>query len=192
MNKSDITILGDYIEQECVDFEGSLSFSIKAAYIEKGKLWKSKDITAEFLGNFWKNMLDKDVIKSTVHFVCAELMENAVYHSVTSDYIIKIQLCFSLDELLIYVKNSTQTEHIEDFKKFILLVLEAENLQKLFIQRMKAAKKSGIKRSQVGLITIIKDRGAKLSWKLEQGPELTSITTLARISLKGKDTKNEN
>ncbi len=192
MNEPDVKILGDYIDQKCVDFEGSLMFTIKAAYIEKGRLWKSKDITAEFLGNFWKNMLDNDDIKSTLHFICAELMENAVYHSVTSDYMVKIQLCFRLDELLVYVKNSTETKHIENFKQFILSVLEAENLRKLFVQRMKAAKKTGIKRSQLGLITIIKDRGASLSWKFEQGPELTSITTLARISLKGKVQKNEN
>lgn len=110
MNESNAIVLGDFIEPESSDFEGSLVFSIKAAYIEKGKLWKSKDITAEFLGDFWKAMLDVEHIKPTLHFVCAELLENAVYHSVKSDYLIKIQLCFKTDELLIYVKNSADTK----------------------------------------------------------------------------------
>jgi len=187
MSESDISILGDYSDPESVNFEGLLSFTIKTDYIEKEKLWKSKDLTAEFLGNFWRHLLDNDEIKSTLHFVCAELMENAVYHSVKSDYLVMIQLCFRSDELLVYVKNSAKTEKISDFKLFVRSILETENLQKLFVQRMKEAKKSGSRKSQVGLITIIKDRGAKLSWKIEQKADMALVTTLAKISLKRKD-----
>lgn len=187
MSEADITILGDFTDPEDVDFEGSLSFCIKADYVEKEKLWKSKDLAAEFLGNFWKHILDIENIKSTLHFVCAELLENAVNYSIKSDYMIVIQLCFKTDELMVYVKNTMKSEKTEDFKEAARAVLEAENLQKLFIQKMKEAKKTGSKKSQVGLITIVKDRGAKLSWKLEQKPDMTLITTLAKISLRGKD-----
>lgn len=187
MTETDVTILGDFTEPESVDFEGLLSFTIKADYIEKDKLWKSKDLTAEFLGNFWRQLLDNEDIKSTLHFVCAELMENAVYHSIKSDYLVMIQLCFKSDELLVYVKNSAKTKETEDFKLFVRSLLKAENLQKLFVQKMKDAKKSGSRKSQVGLITIIKDRGAKLSWKFERNEDITLITTMARISLKRKD-----
>ncbi len=186
IENTNVTVMGDFVDPRETDFEGSLTFSIKAAYIEREKLWKSKDLTAEFLGNFWKNILDIESIKSTLHFVCAELLENAVYHSAKSDYMIMIQLCFKSDELMVYVKNSAETKKVEGFKEFVRSILEAENLQKLFIQSMKNAKKSGSKRSQVGLITILKDRGAKLSWKLEQDRDVTLITTLSRISLKGK------
>jgi hypothetical protein len=184
---TNVTVMGDFVDPKETEFEGSLTFSIKAAYIEKGKLWKSKDLTAEFLGDFWRNILDIEEIKSTLHFVCAELLENAVYHSAKSDYMIMIQLCFKTDELLVYVKNSAETKKVESFKEFVRSILETENLQKLFIQRMKNAKKSGSKRSQVGLITIMKDRGAGLSWKIEQEREVSLITTLSRISLKRKD-----
>lgn len=187
MSESVISTMGDFTEPESVNFEGLLSFTIKADYIEKEKLWKSKDLTAEFLGNFWRQLLDNEDIKSTLHFVCAELMENAVYHSVKSDYLVMIQLCFKSDELLVYVKNSAKTEETEDFKSLVRSLLETENLQKLFVQRMKEARKSGTRKSQVGLITIIKDRGAKLSWKFEKKEDITQITTMARISLKRKD-----
>ncbi|MDM8526306.1 DUF6272 family protein [Desulfococcaceae bacterium HSG8] len=187
MDEPNITILGDFTDGESIDFEGSLTFSIRAAYIEKGKLWKSKDITAEFLGDFWRNMLDSDDIKSKLHFICAELMENAVYHSVKSDYLIMIQLCFGLDELLVYVKNSVETKKVEKFKAFIRSLLEVDDLRKFFVKKLKESKKSASKKSQVGLITILKDRGAKLAWKLEQGADDTVVTTLARISLKRKD-----
>lgn len=191
MNETDVTILGDFTEPESVDFEGLLSFTIRANYIEKDKLWKSKDLTAEFLGNFWRQLLDNEDIKSTLHFVCAELMENAVYHSVKSDYLVMIQLCFKSDELLVYVTNSMKTEKTGDLKIFIRSILETENLQKLFVQRMKEAKKSGSKKSQVGLITIIKDRGAKLSWKIEKNADMALVTTLAKISLKKRINNDE-
>ena len=188
MNESNVIILGDYIEPEIVDFEGTLSFNVKASYIEKKKIWQSKDITAEFFGNFWENIVESPHIKSTLHFICAELMENAVYHSTTPDYMIRIQLCFKSDELMVYSINSADTKNNEEFISFIRMLLETENLQKLFIQRMKEAKKSRSKKSQVGLITMIKDRGAKLAWKLVKGKELTKITTQARILLKNKET----
>jgi hypothetical protein len=187
MDKTNISILGDFIEPESVDFEGALTFTIKASYIEQGKLWKSKDITAEFLGDFWRNILNIEDIKPTLHFVCAELLENAVYHSKKSEYMVMIELCFSSDELLVYVRNRAETEKIGDFKSFVTSILEADNLQKLFIQKMKDAKKTGSKKSQVGLITILKDRGAKLAWKLEQGSDDMKVTTLARIPLRRKD-----
>lgn len=186
MGGTDVVTLGDFIDQESQDFEGSLSFTIKADYIKREKLWKSKDLAAEFLGNFWRHILDVESIKARLQFVCAELMENAVYHSVRSEYMIVIQLCFKTDELMVYVKNTAKTKDMEEFRKFAGTVLAEKNLQKLFIERMKEAKQTGSKKSQVGLITLVKDRGAKLSWKLEQHPDLTIVTTLARISLQGR------
>jgi hypothetical protein len=187
MNESNITLLGNFTDPEQIDFEGMLSFAIKADYIAKDKFWKSKDVAAEFLGNFWKQLLDVESIKATLHFVCSELMENAVNHSINSDYIVVMQLCFKSDELLVYVTNKTSTEKAEVLKSVARLILECDNLQELFIQRMKETKRTGSKKSQVGLITIIKDRGVELSWKLEQQLDITAITTLARISIKGKD-----
>jgi len=187
MSKSEIIMIGDFLQEDQVDFEGALTFNVKSAYIEKKVLWKSKDITAEFLGQFWENMLSNEDIKESLHFVCAELMENAVYHSIAADYMIKIQLCFSKKELLVYVNNTADTMEIETFKDFAESLLQAENLQKLFIKRMKEAKKSKSKKSQLGLITILKDRGAKLSWKLELKGDTTEVTTLARIPVERKD-----
>jgi len=185
--ENNVEFLGDYMESDKTDFEGSLSFNIKAAYIEKRKLWKSKDLTAEFFGNFWKNILDIEEIKSTLHFICAELLENAVNHSIKSDYLILIKLCFKYDELMVYVENSQATNKIADFKKYICSIIDTQNIQNLFIRRMKDAKKSGTQKSQIGLITILKDRGAILSWKFETKSDITRVTTLARIPLKGKN-----
>lgn len=185
-----VEYMGNFIEADNTDFEGSLSFSIRAGYIEKRKLWKSKDLTAEFFGNFWKTILDIEEIKPTLHFICAELLENAVNHSLKSDYLIIIKLCFKQDELMVYVINSERSDKIPGFKKYINSLIETKDLQKLFIQKMKDAKKTGALKSQVGLITILKDRGAHLSWKFEKESDITRVTTLARIPLK-KGKKHE-
>ncbi len=187
MDKPETTMIGDFIQDDQVNFEGALTFNVKAAYIEKKTIWKSKNITAEFLGRFWENMLENEAIKESLHFVCAELMENAVYHSLAADYMVKIQLCFSQNELLVYVKNAADTSKMTEFENFVRSLLETENLQKLFVKRMKEARKSKSKKSQLGLITILKDRGAKLAWLLERRGDITEVTTLARILIKGKD-----
>lgn len=183
MSKETVTLLGDYCEPRPSDIECSLTFSLKAGHIEKTKLWKSKDLSAEFFGNFWHNLIDFKDIKPKLHFICAELLENAVYHSTATDYRITVHFCFKTDELLVYVKNSNKTEQTRAFKKFIRQVIEADDIQALFINKLKASKKSGGKRSRIGLITIVKDRGATLGWQFKEGPEHTVVTTLARIPL---------
>jgi len=185
MHDCGVTLLGDFVDPAIADFDCSLTFTLKAVYIEKARLWKSKDLSAEFFGEFWNNLLDIHDVKPRLHFICAELLENAVYHSTAADYQIMIQLCLKQDELLVYVRNSDRTENMAEFKDFIHMLLEAEDLQDLFIQRMKEIRKSGSRKSQVGLITIVKDRGAQLAWKLEEKPDITLVTTLARIPLKG-------
>jgi hypothetical protein len=190
MKAKTIQIIGDYIEPDQADYEGSLSFSIRAAYIEKRKLWESKDLTAEFFGNFWKNILDRKDIKPTIHFICSELLENAVNHSIQSEYQIMIMLFFRQDELLIHVKNSVATHRMSAFEAYIHSLLNAKDLQQLFVLRIKEARTSGHQKSQVGLITILKDREAVLSWKFEKGATITRVTTQAKIALQGGDHEN--
>jgi len=186
MNKTNVTILGDYFDPDDSDFEGSLTFRFKSAFLERRRLWKSKDISAEFLGNFWTVIFDDDCIKHKLHFICAELLENAVVHGEKSDYIIMIHLCFTRDEFLVYVKNNIAKDKIQNFKDYANMLLESKNLQALFVKKMKDAKKTNSKKSQVGLITIIKDRGAKLAWKFKEEGNSSKLTTLARISLHKK------
>jgi len=69
MSKSEIIMIGDFLQEDQVDFEGALTFNVKSASIEKKVLWKSKDITAEFLGQFWENMLSNEDIKESLHFI---------------------------------------------------------------------------------------------------------------------------
>lgn len=183
MDDIKITVLGDYSSLELTDCEGAMDFSFKAGYLESRDFWKKKDLFAEFLGNLWENILDTEDIKPTLHYICSELLENAVYHSKRADYMIRVKLLLRTDELLLYVTNIIETEKVDAFMAYIRSLLEAKDLQGLFVQKMRTARESGSRKSQLGLITIMKDRGARLSWKFEQGPETTSVTTLARINL---------
>lgn len=184
MNTNDnITTWGDYIEDVVSDIECSLTFSFRASHFEKAKLWQSKDLSAEFFGNIWNNLIELEGIKPTLHFICAELLENAVYHSSTAEYKVVIHICLKPGELLVYVTNHANTAYLEELKTFIGLLITTDNIQELFIERLKESKETGEKKSQLGLITIIKDRGAKLGWKLCEEGAITKVTTLARIPL---------
>ncbi len=190
MNEQRVTLYGDFIRPDQADFEGTLSFCFKTGYLEKSKLWKSKDLSAEFMGHFWENLLDMGSIRPRLHFICAELLENAVYHSPSSDYMVLIQLYFKASELLIFVENSVEPDRIGEFRAYIENLLAADDLQALFIRRMKAARRSGSRKSQVGLITIMKDRGARLSWRVAEGPDAVRVTTLARLRLETDPKEN--
>ena len=182
----EVTLLGDYEDPETYDFECSLAFDLKAVHIERARLWKSKDLSAEFFGNFWNSLLDLEELKPRLHYICAELLENAVYHGSDSNYRIMVHLCLKKDEMLVYVTNRDKIERVDKFKEFVAQLLGTENIQKLFVEKIREARKAKERKSQVGLITLIKDRGAKLAWRLEEHPEFFRVTTMARISLRKK------
>ena len=81
--------------------------------------------------------------------------------------------------------NKCDPENIPPLRASAEEILSAESIMKLFKRKMKeakAAKKAGERRSQLGFIRIVM-QSARLAWRMEIGPEIAEVTTLARISL---------
>lgn len=192
-------VIGNFIESKQNEkFDLSSTLKLRARSINHKKLWESKDRSAEFMGDIWSLFVDSEQekqIRTVLHSICVELIENSVkYGCQDHDYIITTDLCLKRDELLVYVVNKSELSQIPDLRYSAQLVLNSDNIRKLFKQKMKvakAAKKQGENTSQLGFIRIIM-QGVKLAWRIEMGAKIAVVTSLARISLAGgKDAWHE-
>ncbi|MDM8538223.1 hypothetical protein QUF70_15830 [Desulfobacterales bacterium HSG17] len=187
-------VIGDYIDpEESERFDLSSTLRLRARSIDQKKLWASKDRSAEFMGDIWSLFVDSEKekqIKTVLHSVCVELIENSVkYGCQDHDYIITTDLCLKNDELLVYVVNQSDPSMITGLENAANQILESDNIRKLFKQKMKeakAAKKLGKSKSQLGYIRIVM-QNVRLAWQIKMESDTAMITTLARISLTEKD-----
>lgn len=199
MTEHGIIVIGDYIgHQEADFFDLSSTLRLKARLIDQKRLWASKDRSAEFMGDIWSLFIDSEKeerLKTVLHSVCVELIENAVkYGTLDHDYLITIDLCLKSDELLVYVVNKSDPARIPELESSARLMLNAEDIRKLFKQKMeeaKAAKNRGESKSQLGFIRMAM-QNVTLAWQIDIQPETAIVTTLARISLTEKDAWHEN
>ncbi len=194
MDEDKMIVIGDFTDlKESQKFDLSSTLRLRASSIDQKKLWESKDRSAEFMGDIWSLFVDSEKekrIRTVLHSVCVELIENAVkYGYQAKDYIITTDLCLKSDELLVYIINKSDPSQISDLETSAHLILNTDNIRKLFKQKMKeakAAKKQGKSKSQLGFIRILM-QNVRLAWQIKIGPEVALVTTLARISLTEKD-----
>jgi len=199
MPEDKIIVIGDYIDpKKAADFDLSSTLRLRAKSIDQEKLWESKDRSAEFMGDIWSLFVDskkEERIKTVLHSVCVELLENSVkYGQASQDYTITIDLCLRNDELLIYVVNISDLPQISALEEAAHLVLETDNIRGLFKQKMreaKEAKKQGKNKSQLGFVRILM-QDVRLAWKVKMGSDAAVVTTLAMISLTKKDVQDDN
>ncbi len=187
-------VIGDFIDQEKIGtFDLSSTLRLRAKSIDQKKLWESKDRSAEFMGDIWSLFVDsekEEQIKTVLHSVCVELLENSVKYGLkTRDYIITIDLCLRNDELLVYVINESKLPQISELETAASLVLSTDDIRNLFKQKMqeaKAAKKLGKSKSQLGFVRIVM-QDVRLAWQIKMGSQAAVVTTLAVIPLTKKD-----
>ncbi len=187
-------VIGNFIDlKESDKFDLSSTLRLRARSIDQKRLWASKDRSAEFMGDIWSLFVDpekEERIKTVLHSVCVELIENSVkFGCQNHDYLIITDLCLKSDELLVYVVNKSEPSMIADLETAAHLVLNTDDIRKLFKRKMKeakAAKKKGKSRSQLGFVRIIM-QNVSLAWQIEIGTEIAVVTSQAKISLTEKD-----
>ncbi len=194
MAENKISVIGDYVDAQAdEEFDLSSTLKLRARSIDRKKLWASKDRSAEFMGDIWSLFVNSEKekrIRTVLHSVCVELIENSVkYGCQDHDYIITTDLNLKRDELLVYVVNKSEPYLIAALETSARLIVSTDNMIKLFKRKMKAAKaakKQGENTSQLGFIRISM-QNVRLAWRIEIKPEFAVVTTLARISLTEKD-----
>lgn len=196
MDNTNSRTIGDFVDPKThCRYDLSSTLRLRARSIDRKKLWASKDRSAEFMGDIWALFLNQNQekrIKTVLHSVCVELIENAVkYGYQDQDYLIIIELCLNNDMLLVYVVNTCSIDAIPELEASARQLLDhRDGISRLFKQRLreaKAAKKMGHNQSRLGFVRIMM-QDVTLAWQIEVEKKTAFVTTLAKISLKeGKE-----
>lgn len=202
MNK----IFGEFIE----DFDSSyqsLELSFDNVDISIKRQWRNHRLSAYFLADYLENLLPinndhSDIndrleeCKNTVSFIGNELLENAIkFKSLNCSYPVKFGIHFfnNLEEnlkeiyIIVFTKNSIDEQNLEKFQEFIQKLLSFDTNDLYIKQIEKTAEADDIDASGLGLLSIINDYSAKVSWKFDQkshNPPITVVTTMAQIVIK--------
>lgn len=137
--------------------------------------WSSYGLSADFLGDYFSaffpgTCLDgapisqRQEAKASVSFIANELIENAVkYGDRTDAFPITITLRLDGNTILFEASNPASPEHVQRYQSFVTRLLEGDPSELYFQQLEHTARGSG--QSQMGILTIIHDYGARFGWR---------------------------
>jgi hypothetical protein len=190
-----IKIFGEFTD-EIASSQEYLIIGFSPSSIPLKQRWRNNGLSADFLADYLTTFFPpnendpsssqkRTEIKGSVSYIVNELLENAMkYNNPDSSHPISIQLHLSCDRIIILISNSIHPDAIAPFQTYIQNLLNCD-LQELYVQQLeKSALDRNSSDSGLGLLTIINDYGAKLSWKfatLDREPPETIVTTIAEL-----------
>jgi hypothetical protein len=176
-----------------VELNGALQHTTKIHFCTEqlSLKWAHCTICADFLSQWYSNVLSahgfagklNDAAHS-ISYMANELIENAIKFRAGGDVEVHAGLAENLFVLEIGNTISTETSH-----KFQELLEEITNGDpgELLIQRIEANAAGESSGSGLGLLTLMNDYGAKISWRFEKkdtmADALVHLTTVAQLHL---------
>jgi len=190
-----IQIFGEFTDEIALSQE-YLIIGFSPSSIPLKQRWRNNGLSADFLADYLTTFFPsneddpassqkRNEIKGSVSYIVNELLENAMkYNNPDSSHPISIQLHLNRDRIIILISNSIHPNAIAPFQTYIQNLLSCD-LQELYIQQLeKNALDKNSSDSGLGLLTIVNDYGAKLSWKfvaLDREPQEIIVTTIAEL-----------
>ncbi len=175
----------------------TLNFSPTSAP-RRRRRWGNYGLSADFLGDYFAAFFPgdeipdskinrRDTVKAAVSYIANELMENAVkYSDEGSDCPISITLHLYEQEIIFEVTNHTSSSRASTYQGFVQTLL-ATDLDEFYTQQLEKTA-MGTEMSNMGLLTIMNDYGAKMGWRfqpLADRPETVTITVMACLPIPG-------
>jgi hypothetical protein len=131
--------------------------------------WSHCSATADFLSGFYAGVLaagrtDAQIsdLSHSISYLVNELVENVVKFRTTGD--VEIEAGVDGDDFILRIGNWIAPETSERFQK-LLSEITAGDPGDLLIQRIEANAEGGGSGSGLGLLTLMNDYGARLSWQ---------------------------
>ncbi|MCK5876645.1 MAG: ATP-binding protein [Candidatus Marithrix sp.] len=162
--------------------------------------WENNGLSADFIAEYFKvffigKLTDIDKgeenivlgnVKNTVKYVANELLENAMkFQNESLPFTAKIGLSLYNDKLVFCVTNCIDKQQVKPFQQFIKNLLDSDP-QELYFETMRSnALGDENSNSGLGLLSMLYDYSAKLSWKFEtiQTPPVTVVTTMVLLEM---------
>ena len=200
MSASNLTIeqtLGDFI-QNLPPSQEYLILSFSPGSIPLRQRWRnnclSADFLADYLSTFFLGNNDQQPetnklaeVKSAVSYIANELLENGMKYCVeTSAFPISIQIHLNPELIIFQLTNSITVKQTQKFQSQIKKLLNGDPSEMYLAQLEKNALEENHTASNLGLLTMLNDYGAKLGWKFEpllNQPAEIAVTTTVQLSI---------
>lgn len=190
-------IVGEFLE-ELPESQEYLLLVFSPSSLPLKKRWRTNGLSADFLADYLavffpgdedqpEAIAKQEQIQSTVSYIANELLENAMkFSDHSSPMSIRIELQLYLSKLVFLVTNSIKPAAVQRYQAFIAEVTSCDPNEMLLRQLEQIAEESTLKRSGLGLLTMLNDYSAKLGWKFEtirETPEVITVTTMVQVSI---------
>ncbi|HNT76627.1 MAG TPA: ATP-binding protein [Anaerolineae bacterium] len=156
--------------------------------------WRNNGLSADFLSEYWATFLptgggpteeQRLEFKGAVNYIANELLENVMKFSYEpADYPVSLGLYLFSDEFRFYTSNAMDPQQVDEFQQRVQRLLE-EDPAELYLEQIEKNALGDGGGSQLGLLTMIGDYGATLSWRFKtfecKSGEATVVTTMVRL-----------
>jgi hypothetical protein len=173
---TNLQCFGDYKETLLASDE-YLTIQFSPTTSPRQQRWRNYGLSADFLGDYFaaffpghvlssQTINHKDAVKAAVSYVANELLENAVkFSDENARQPISISLFLYKEEIVFKVINYVNSQVASQYQAFIQELINSD-IDDLYMRQLeKTATGSG--QSNMGLLTMVNDYGAKLGWKFE-------------------------
>jgi hypothetical protein len=187
---------GDFVKER--DGQEYLEVHFSPTSVPLQQRWRNNSLSANFLAEYWTTFFPaqdlpsqrrQQEIKGAIGYIANELLENIMKFSYKpANYPVTLGLYLYQDAFRFYTRNAIDPQEVAGFQARIQKLL-SEDTQALYMQQMEQnALEAGKTSSQLGLLTLINDYGARLAWLFEtladdSEPELTIVTTMVELAI---------
>jgi hypothetical protein len=146
----------------------SIESEVKDGYIELrfGPRWKYIAVVRAFIQNFLAVSFSDDVRADKIAMAASELLENAVKYANGEDTRIRVSLSSATGDIDISVSNKATPEAMASLKAMWDSVMTDDPLA-AYVTKMKEAATRSDGKSQLGLVRIRYETGARMTLKTE-------------------------
>ena len=172
------------VDLAAVSFEGGARLTLTDGPLQLG--WKHSGATSDFIAEVMAMPYTSKkeyyiVVHHSIGYLTNELIENAVKFRLPSA--IEIEACLAETEFLLRVRNPITTETSVVFQRKLDKILDSDPGD-LLIQQIEANALSDSGDSGLGLLTLLSDYGAKLSWEFsESDMDSVMLTATAAVAV---------
>ncbi len=188
-------IFGDFVPEECARQE-CLIIHFSPTSIPLQQRWRNNGLSADFLAEYWTTFFPAhDIpsqrrqreVKGAIGYIANELLENVMKFShKPTDHPVRLGLYLEQNEFKFYTHNAIDPSNIDSFQVYIQELLTADT-DALYMQQLERNALDGSDSgTRLGLLTMVNDYDARLSWKFEtdsQDPGVITVSTMVRLAL---------
>lgn len=191
-------IFGDFIEEKHDDTE-YLILGFSPSSLPLKERWRANGLSADFIADylqiFFIGQQQNNPILNTpipvqsrnaVKYIANELLENAMkFSDENSHEVTRFAFHLYSHKLTFYVTNSIKPEKVETFQAFIKELMQKYPAD-LYFRRMESNANDENTNSGLGLLSMICDYSAKISWKFEMlqtESSIINVTTMVSLDV---------